>query len=503
MESTEQSKKDMIDLCRSLYANDKDSLNVIEEFERDYRPEKAIWWFTRDIFLYRIINKALRLQDIDQLYRMRYFITHLHAQLVERHRKQLQEGSFCGNILTVYRGIVVTEFEFAPLKNAVPGQYMSIPTFLATSDLSSKASSFAVTSGGNSGMLGILFKIEVDVKRCQTEFADITRDSSEPDECEVLFSMGSIFKIVSVNQDKQNLWNIHVKCTGEEDLDLKGLKDSLQKDIIQVNPLFSFARLTEKMGKYSEAVKYYTMTSNDPVVRSNYEDLSAVYNNMAGCFYNMGDMQSTLEHANSSINLLLTKYPDHPDLVSSYLHLGLVHYKKLEYLKALSIFKEAVRIQLKYPKTYPARLASCYNNIGLIYDEQKHYKDALGMYQECLAIRTVVQPENHPDVAGLYNNIAQVYQSQLDHQKALDYFRKAHEIKLQTLSPNHIDLALSYQNLAMSLRFNGQYPEFCKEMKNAYHIFSKNTSILALSETQKMRAFLMKAERDPRFQSEN
>ncbi|CAF1488398.1 unnamed protein product [Didymodactylos carnosus] len=81
MEHTDEAKREMIQFCRQQYEENDGELRCINEFERDYRPSKAIWWYTRESFLYRILNKALRIQDIDVLYKLRFFIADLHKQL--------------------------------------------------------------------------------------------------------------------------------------------------------------------------------------------------------------------------------------------------------------------------------------------------------------------------------------------------------------------------------------------------------------------------------------
>ena len=38
---------------------------IVEEFRRDYRPDKAIWWYTRECFTYQMLNRALRCLEGD------------------------------------------------------------------------------------------------------------------------------------------------------------------------------------------------------------------------------------------------------------------------------------------------------------------------------------------------------------------------------------------------------------------------------------------------------
>ena len=118
----ESGEEEIIEFCRQKYANNQTELNVIEEFKDYYDPCNAIFWYTRDTFLYGLLNKAWREQDIDILYSLRYFIKDLHLQLKERHMSQQQQTSSEATnttadtvdplIETVYRGQLMNNVEF-------------------------------------------------------------------------------------------------------------------------------------------------------------------------------------------------------------------------------------------------------------------------------------------------------------------------------------------------------------------------------------------------------
>lgn len=71
-------EKEMMEFCRKKCAQNKSDINTIEEFEEYYEASNAVFWYTRDTFLYRLLNQALREQDIDTLYALRYFIKDVH-----------------------------------------------------------------------------------------------------------------------------------------------------------------------------------------------------------------------------------------------------------------------------------------------------------------------------------------------------------------------------------------------------------------------------------------
>ena len=190
MPSTSTDKDELIDLCKKQYKDNATELAIIVEFERDYSSNRALWWYTRESFLYRLLNKALRVHNIDLLFLFRFFIRDLRRQL-----EQLQ----CQTAIHVYRGQVMSNDEFQSLKNSI-GQFITMNSFLSTSLDRRLALSFLTSSTASDDLQRVLFEIEIDptlpsIKPC----ANITSHSFFTDEQEVLIMLGSIFRLKSIN----------------------------------------------------------------------------------------------------------------------------------------------------------------------------------------------------------------------------------------------------------------------------------------------------------------
>jgi hypothetical protein len=71
---------------------------------------------------------------------------------------------------------------------------------------------------GNSDMTSVVFSIERDSLVRTRPYANIREYSLFPDEDEVLFSMGSIFRIGNIRQlpNSDNIWVIHLIMTDRE-----------------------------------------------------------------------------------------------------------------------------------------------------------------------------------------------------------------------------------------------------------------------------------------------
>ena len=66
--------KEFIDYCRTLFVDNDREIKIINKFEQKYHDKTPIWWYTYDCFLYPMLNRALRLTDIDIIIKMGFFI---------------------------------------------------------------------------------------------------------------------------------------------------------------------------------------------------------------------------------------------------------------------------------------------------------------------------------------------------------------------------------------------------------------------------------------------
>ena len=70
----------------------------------------ALWWYTRESFIYRILNKALRIQNIDLLFLFRFYIRDIEQQL---HKNRYQSS------VRVYRGQLMSHEELEFIKKFI------------------------------------------------------------------------------------------------------------------------------------------------------------------------------------------------------------------------------------------------------------------------------------------------------------------------------------------------------------------------------------------------
>ena len=208
--------KEMFDECRVYYRTNTATLQRIDEFQRNYNPNNAIREYTRDSFLYRIINRALRTQNMEIIRKFSPFISDLHAQL-----RQFHHNYFTSNeplIRSVYRGQYLSPNELNSLR-AVWKSNNPIIT-LTTFGSTSLDPDIAINLGcwPSDSQIPCLFEIILTDKYNETQremyfrkhdvFATIASASVMPNEQEVLFSPGIHFRIKSI-EDPVNHSDLH------------------------------------------------------------------------------------------------------------------------------------------------------------------------------------------------------------------------------------------------------------------------------------------------------
>jgi len=102
MQSTTTDINEFISLCLNENHENEEILKIIKEFQETYSSDLSIWWYTRDTFLYDLLNKSLRVQDIDSLFGLRFIIRDIEQQL-----RQNQYSS----AVRLYRGQLIAKEE--------------------------------------------------------------------------------------------------------------------------------------------------------------------------------------------------------------------------------------------------------------------------------------------------------------------------------------------------------------------------------------------------------
>ena len=66
--------------------------------------QTPIWWYTYECFLNPMLNRALRMNDVDIIMKMGFFIGDLHRHIEKLYNEQFGNDQDWKHLLTVYRG---------------------------------------------------------------------------------------------------------------------------------------------------------------------------------------------------------------------------------------------------------------------------------------------------------------------------------------------------------------------------------------------------------------
>ena len=454
MKHTDDERKAIVKFCRTQYADQPSELALVEEFNRDYRPDRAIWWYTRQGFTYQLLNRALRLLESDIIVDMGFFIHDLHRQLEQLHREQF--STHHGQPLTLYRGQALSNDDFTKLQKS-RGGLLAFNSFISTSTLKSVSLDFARQDSTRENMVGIFFVMTIDPNIPSATFADIKKHSRYENEGEILFSMHTVFRIDDVLGLGQRLFEVRVTLTGDDDPELRQLTDRMEKDIRGGTGWERLGRVLINAGQMNKAEELYLVLLQQ---KSSERDRAAYYHQLGLIKDQQGDYKEALAYYERAISIeekILS--PTDSLLATSYNNIGLVYKNMGEYSQALSYYNKCLAI---YEKTLPANhplLATSYNNIGGVYDNMGEYSQALSYYNKSLGIREKTLPANHPDFAQSYNNIGGVYDNMGEYSQALSYYNKSLAIREKTLPANHPSLATSYNNIGLVYDNMGEYSQ--------------------------------------------
>ena len=370
-------RKELLDICKQNYKGNYQEMEIIEEFEKKYKPENAIWWYTRESCFYRMMNKALRVQDFDMLFALRFFITDIAKQLKDQYEKFIRTSD-SRNMIRVYRGQIIGIDELELMKNST-GQFLSMNSFLSTSRDRSMALHFARITPEVSGTQRVIFEIDIDPRLQTKAFAEIKAVSYFQNEDEVLIMLGALFRIEKVVEDKNDrLWTVRVSLASEDDYHLKETFAYMKKMVSDDTDLDSLGKILHEMGEYEQAQKCYERMMSDLQVST------------ANCHVGLGkaldwqkELQLALANYDKAIEIRKKVFDlGHESVGEVYSYIAGVQWELFsDYDEALINLKKAVAIQEKTLSSDSLALARTYNNIAIVYYSTENYDLALKIFQ--------------------------------------------------------------------------------------------------------------------------
>jgi tetratricopeptide (TPR) repeat protein len=461
--------------CREQFAGSITNLNTVKKIENEYYHHSSIWWYTSDSFLYVMINRALRLMDVDLIVKMGFFLRDLHQHIATLHVEQFV-GQNHENSFTVYRGQGLSEADFYRLKNT-QGGLLSFNNFLSVSYDRALSQAFAESNQEDPNLMGVLYEITINPSVSTTSYANVKEMSCFHEEEEILFSMHSVFRIGQVKQLNENerLWQVELTLTTDNDPQLCDLTKRIQQETsLGAKGWLRLGQLMIKLGRYDKAEELYGILLKQT---TDHGEKAHLYHMLGMVNDHQGNYAKALEYNERSLEIGKKTLPtNHPNMASSYGNIGTVLENMGEYPKALEYYKKSLEIRQKTLPAIHPDLSTSYNNIGNVYKSMGKYFKALGYYEKSFEILQKTLPANHPHLATSYGNIGLVYMNLGEYSRALEYYEKSFEIDQKSIPANHPNLATSYDNIGLVYMNLGKYSKALDYYKKALDIRQKTLS---------------------------
>jgi tetratricopeptide (TPR) repeat protein len=461
--------KKLAEFCRNHYLENNNELKIIDEFENTYHDHTPIWWYTRECFIYIMLNRALQTQDIEVIIRMGCFIQDLHQQL-----EQLQKNN--EDLYVVYRCQNATIDDFEKMKTS-EGNLLSFNNLMLASTDYKTSLEDTRRARINPNAVGVLFRIETGFESTSTPFASLKNLSYFPEkENNLLFSMHSVFRIGQIKQIEERVWQINLTLTENNDKQMTSLHQLIQEETQQSIGWYKLAKLMVTIRDFDHAKEIYfvlldLLGENDSLKKSH------IYNELGLISDELGDYTLSLQSYQKAIELRKKCLPPNHRLLSvAYNNIGEVQRELGEYYSALSSHKKTLSIKQKTLPPNHLSFATTYNNLGLTTESLGQYSTALQFYQKAVDIKRQVRSPYHSELAVTYNNIGELQREMGNFPVALKYFEKVLNIRLKTAYPYDSTLAITYNNMGLIHREMGDYSQAISYFEKSLEIKSKTFS---------------------------
>ncbi|CAF1469972.1 unnamed protein product, partial [Rotaria sordida] len=464
-------KQDMIAECRLYYKSNPVELKKIDEFENDYCPETVINWYTRDSFVYRLVNKALRTLNIDIIFKFRFLIIDLYQQLKQRHIDYIKSLSTIDPnkiVHTVYRCQHIGIHELEKLKDSI-GNIICPNSFFSTTEDCLMAQLFVA---GSSNSECVLFQIDIpdsyyqnaiDASNYTCPFSKLENLSQFQSESEVIFSLGALFRIESI--EKYNMWFVCLKF--EED------NNELGQDFYLAEKLENGTY--DWQNRCSVEDRILLLMEKFPPSSRNIINIYIKY----GVFADVDGLTTatTLNTYRKGFELLMKCLPNYRYVltVAMQLTIGLLYCNRGERILAIQFGEEALHVAETYLHFDHECSLICYNYLAVIHQIEDQYTESLSIYEKMLSI--AMEYDNTSALLAIYNDINRItcdfgdYEYEMASLKKIDLQRQIQrfmEVKSSCFAKTYHNAQI-LRKLQLTLN---EYQRLLRLIQRAYFSFS-------------------------------
>ncbi|CAF0833069.1 unnamed protein product [Adineta steineri] len=329
------------------------------------------------------------------------------------------------------------------------GQLIAANTYWSTSRNEDIARIYISGHQNDSKQVAVLFQIECNIQDGQSSvsFADIAGYSDIPDEEEVLFDIGAIFRIESVTSetiDKAEVVVVQMKTTNEGQDVLEEYRKQNQKQMDSEGRTIMLCRILKRMGNCDQSRVLLERLLDHP----NGEKLVHIHNRLGITYKDEHQYDRALEHFEQALKLTDFSDPSQRKYAAYIFHnKGLLCAKRRQLKEALELYEQAIAMLKKEISPPNIGIAQFLSSIGRIYLQQRKYEKALQYQQDALQMREECMSADHLVLTFSYADIGNIYQRLHKYEQALHYHKKALDLRQRYLLPNHHNTAYSLRDV--------------------------------------------------------
>ena len=214
--------------------------------------------YTKNCFIFELINSALRTENIDALYSYRFYINDLRTCIADRDKFIRDYTS--STYMTLYHGVKQSQKDIQRLEDGI-GQLISPSSFFSTSRVKEVAEMFAgvgSTRTTDDGLVSFIFEIYVDLSVHDTSVADISSFSQFKNEQEILFDLGTVFEVNAMTYSAaDDVWTCYLKTSGRGKSIAQEYLELQRTKINNSDVIILFGTLLFDMGEYEKSKHYF------------------------------------------------------------------------------------------------------------------------------------------------------------------------------------------------------------------------------------------------------
>ncbi|CAF1654889.1 unnamed protein product, partial [Rotaria sp. Silwood1] len=404
------------------------------------------------------------MEDIDLLYKLRYFLGDLIENLAREHQEIVQSGT---TYFILYRKMILSKNEFNKLKHN-KHKLISIKEFFTASRSPLVALPLTTQSEKRNNLISVVFQIECNLQEIgdHFSFANITQFNQCLHQEEILFDLNATFHLENIQEEKQ-IAIIKMTAVNDARAIIQKYIDDTHRQIEDLSISIIFGKLICDMSQWNQSRLYFQHLLND----SHEEDLALIEHHIGQAHYWKGEWNEARKYYQCALNRMTQVEPASIKYSAFVLSdIGEILYRQGKYEEAEEFHQQALAIRKKYYSSEHVNIASSLENIGLIQKQRQKYHEALIFLQRALTIREKYDDCFHVAIATNLCNIGSILTEQGKYDEAFDYHQRAMSIYKKNYPLDHVYIATTLNHMGAILSQQERYDEALDTVQQAWSL---------------------------------